>query len=335
MKRSENSDGVPLELLTGVTDHRKGLRWVELHQLRGRNSYQPVPGERWELHTADDAPTPHDGYPADDAATIARELHEASRAVKARGGDPRFLARLFQVTKDGATEHDDVKFSVDPESAASAREVEISTREDALVLAMQELRESHKEMRGAVTSIFGSLAAVFQAVGTATAWPAQALPKLLELRMDAFEDRAAAHLLAMQDKDDGSLKEKMEVSVKNLKQVVNGPVGRAVLKKMGIDVDDEPTPIDPNQKPTTLRGLAAQLGKSITPEQKAKLINHFGLGRMAQLRAAGDATTDDEAKAQMGPFIEALNDKDAQVLDSVLDEPQLVVLGEILGMFDT
>ena len=338
MRRRDTTAAAPTTLLTGVRDHHHGLRLLELEQNWGTKSYSAT-GIAWELE-AEGEPTPADSPPDEDPEAIAAEVYAAAwNHREQHGGDARFRAVLYCATKSGATERHDVRFSVDAEPRSEkGSDVEARSRANFLDSVVSYVKLMHNMNIAQWKSMQG----VFESVATVVRAPADMLPRVLDLRMEAFEDRAAALGLLEEGAAKSSMaeakSERWKEAVGELKSMTQGPMGRAAVGRLlGLEGDElkKYVGLDDEQSDSAggIRELLMTLYKKLDDKQKTTLREKVGASRVELLVTAATAPDEKAAAGCVAKFFaevesaglfgtlqEALTEEQAQLVARVMDE---------------
>jgi hypothetical protein len=306
----ETSVSSPVTLLAAARSRHRGLRIVELEQFRGR-AYVGI-GVRWTLER-DGEPVGPDDEPDDKPDDIAAEVYAA--ACEAKGdGDGRFRALFFSVSssRGGELEKYESKFVVgdDAPTSSDAVDVEAQARADLV----DELRSYVRQLHNMNIAQWKSITGIFESVSAVVEAPAKMLPRVLDLRMQAFEDRAAALGLVEETAAASDSSERMKESFAELKGLAQGPLGRAAIGRLiGLEGDDLREYVGISDGGSTpgesgIRSLLVELAGTLTDAQKSNLKTQLGAQRVELLITAATAVDERTAAGCVAKFFGEIDD---------------------------
>lgn len=244
MERVTREGGAPFELVAGIEARHKGLRHLEIYQHRGKAGY----GKTGLTYV-----TKHDGRlaeaderPSESAEEIAAQVFtDAVKHHADHQGNRAFKLVLYSAKKDSVSKGE-VTFSlddsddIDGDSVARIEAVSRASFVEELKGYVAQLHAKDIERVTAVNSLLKSHAEgarqLFEVV-TGTV-----IPQVLEMRLDALEDRAEAFELGAQvdprrrrwTRRAGPAEERSEgwkEAADGLKQFLGGPMGQLGLAK--------------------------------------------------------------------------------------------------------
>ena len=365
MQRVDETSTLPFGLIASIQTRHRGLRHLELQQLRGASSYQTIPGQRFSVMRGE-VPAEHDEAPDDSVADITTEIWDAARSHHAsNAGDQRFQLQLYVAKKDGSIGRYGAKFSLadgadeDATSGQTADVIDARTRRDCLsqvlheqldyIKALHKNQGLHDQQRrdredksdrdfnrfsDGVHKVFGAIADI--------------LPRILDLRLDAMEDRIEATLEgAGMDRSKATAdNEQWKGAIDSVKELFSGPVGQAgVAKLLGMSPEEAaklvaqspaatPASTPDAGEATDIRILLRRLGMSLSSDQQAKLRETFGEKFGANLMRAGMAGSFAESvKIAAGAFAD-ITEEQAQHFDTILNETQITMVGQIWDVLE-
>lgn len=339
----------PLELLNTAEACHKGLRSVELQQVHGRNGYTTIPGCRWRFKTDEGEPPSSSERPNISARDVAVELFRAAREVRQKpgnGGDQRFLAKFFCVDDDkGNVRPTSAKFEVPLVELAASNTIDTAERAAAYssVAMMHELLEHNRALHQVIERLPAVVASsVEKASEVFTAGMATVLaviPKIIDMRFEAAEEHAQA--LVERERNAGASSAAWVESARELVGIARSPIGIAAAAKLtGMPIEQvapllEQFAAEKKSAPIgSLRAALAELSSSLSGPQRAVLLSKLGTA-LAPLKAAQDATTDDEARAACTKFFAGLRDEHWNALGETLTGEQGALVTKIMELTRT
>lgn len=347
MKRETTSASeAPLELLNGAASHHKGLRHVELWQVRGQKGYTPVEGARWSLTNGEGEECAHDERPTTDAREIAIAVYAAAIETRRTHHDQRFQARFHCAEKDGTIRTaPPVKFeAVLAEGAAAPQtiaEAESAARIDMLSELRSYIGELHRALEDRDTKSSARMDNIADKFSTgleklvgvtvkSIEAIADVLPVIVGQRLDAAAHEVAAMQAIAESKGDGATSQWWKDQAKSVVDIIKSPPAIAVAAKaFGMD-PDEILKLFGDQaagKPS-IRTLVQQLGTSLDATQQGKL--RAGMAsKLMKLQGVGTTTDDATAAKFCAEFFESLTKADWQLLAETLTDEQCNLVGQI------
>lgn len=347
MEKDVVEGGLPPELLTGIEEHHRGLRHLELQQMRGRSGYVTVAGERYSFKTSNGDPPAHDEGPTRSPLEVAQQVWSIARQTRRTvGGDQRFALKLLNIDERKAIKTTTVRFDVtldelleEPNSTdVDARARATFTNEMVrYVASIHELgaRLGEKYAEG-MTKMFDGQARTLDRVEGMLGKVVELVEKVIELRFDAAEAEVRAELAKVA----GQKNEDWKQVGSTLKDVVNSPVGIAaaaqllglkpeeaakLMNSLGAEEDETKKQVANDQGYAhSIREPLDKLVESLSAPQKAKLLLGLG-GSLAKLQAAGKATDETTARAKLSEFFDDLGDDGSpkwKVIEDTLDDKQ-------------
>ncbi len=301
---------LPTPLLDALTEALPGLRHVRLLRARGAKGHELVPGGSWTLHGEDGEPTGPGEEPEDDAERIVEVVmaHAAESFAEAGSADRRHKVELVRVLADGELETKSIGFKLEEHHEARGG----SPKERAEAALLGTMTDYIRMLQNHSVRLLGENSNAIRQVS-------MMIPKLVELRFDALEDRAEALLerggVEKSDEDPAWVRETGATLRTFL--VSAAPT---LAKKLGLEEDAAPT--------DSLRGKLAELGKSITSEQRDRIVSAAGALHASKLLQAGEAATEEDAAALCQQVLDGLGPKLDDVAE-VLNEEQTKLLGEV------
>lgn len=343
MLRETEDATVPLSLQLAVRDHHKGLVAVELGQMKGQRSYTTIGDGRWKMTNDANEPPGNDEAPSTAPERIARELWQAAVDWRGQhGGDARFQVKLWCVDKKGETAATASTFTVDDNATVNTEEV-IEARARASFTT--EMTAYTGLVHTRLLASYKELANVAKAVEKLLSIPLTILERAIDLRMDALEDR----IEAMVD-DDGSTRAKRvtadetklegwKQAGEQLKELANGPVGKAMAAKLlGIEGDEAMKMLGLGTPgggaPDTIRGTLIELGKTLTLVQRERMKTE--LGTKVDTQGLFDAAMAEDEHAAASKAIDFFAALEAQGListpDTILNDEQGKLLARVMTL---
>jgi hypothetical protein len=352
-RETTSASEAPLELLNACDSHHKGLRHVELHQVRGRSGYVPLDGMRWRFKNDEGEPCTHEDRPTTPAREIALGIYGA--AIEARklpgGSSERFAIKFHNADQHGEVRSSTLtKFEVvlpdgiaaQPQTIAEAESLahismlaQMQTMIGDLHTRLESQSVKKDEAIDKITkSVSDGIEKLVGATVTSIVSVAHVLPLIVSARLDAAEHEAEAIRAIASAKDDGKATQWWSDRAKEVVDIVKSPPAIALAAqafgmdpKQMLELFGSKPPADANTPPS-IRALVQQLGVSLTPEQQAKLAAGMGQ-KLMKLRAVGTTDNDEAAAKICAEFFSSLTNADWKLLAEQLDEDQSKIVTDI------
>lgn len=353
-KEPTDATHTPLELLNAAESYHRGLRNVELQQIRGRSGYVAVDGARWRFINDHGEPCAHDERPPMASRDIATRIYLEARDARRRpaGGDTRFQAVFFVAQPSGEPRAHRVRFEVATSESLTAVDVESATAQ-AHVLSIGQLLahigELHRSIETLPRAFAEAISTMQRSIQDTATMQQEAilkpvidlLPRVLQLRIDAADELALAREAHAASK--GNTAEAWRASARELVGLARSPVGiAAAAKLMGIAPEQAAAMFGafqpaapPDSTSSSVRELLRALDKSLDASQRAALLGRLGAPVLLVLKRASEATSDADCVTALREFFGALADEHWQALADVLSRDQGVLVERIMALSQT
>lgn len=303
---------LPTPLTDAIETHLGGLRRLRLLRVKGQSGATHLAGAAWSFETQFGAAPQFGELPDVEAEDVADTVHARALAALAEGGkDRRFRVDLTRALEDGSEETLSVGFQLDDAAAAAAVALEGTDRAGA---SQERLNLS---MVAYIDKLHAQNVALLNGAGRGMRAVVGTLPTLIQVRLDALEDRVEATL------------ERGGVSAPTGDEPWRAEAMKGIRELM---VAVAPGIFSGKDAPAeSLRGKLQALGKTFTAEQLKSLVALAGGDVALKLKKAGGA---DDDIAAAGLMVEVVQAVDAEAFGEILTEAQREQLDSILTMLE-
>lgn len=301
----------------------------------GRTGYTAVRGGRWQLEAESGEPPNHDEEPTEELSEIARTVYGDAVLANQEGGQGLFQAVLYVATKEGGSKHI-TKFTVGEGTTPDGRE------ERAKASFMDALTQHCKDLYSVIYRGAYVNARALEGIQ-------RTLPGLIELRLDAIDDRAEAMLEGLGERPKKRQQEPepnaWQPAADSLREVLKTFGPAVAMKSFGLTIDEAKALFGSDGTPgvqainvkepaanASLRDLLVAFGESLSAQQKPMLLAALDAALVLKLQAAAKTDNDLAAATLCAEVLDTLkqNEAKATALEKLLSKSQRDLLTRIV-----